>query len=103
MLENDIWYSTDGFYSDSHLIQPTSLTNVPGANFTHRRAGAAVYLNNGNLVWFGGKTGTHHAPPLTLPTVDSLSTTPALSPLSPLPLPPLLCAAQTTPAPAAGS
>ena len=56
VLENDIWYSTDGFYADSHQIQPTSLLNSPGTNFTHRRAGTAVYLNNGNLVWFGGKT-----------------------------------------------
>ena len=56
VLENDIWYSTDGFYADSHQIQPTSLLNSPGTNFTHRRAGTAVYLNNGNLVWLGGKT-----------------------------------------------
>ena len=55
-LANDIWYSTDGFYADSHQIQPTSLLNAPGTNFTHRRAGTAVYLNNGNLVWLGGKT-----------------------------------------------
>ena len=56
ILTNDLWYSTDGFYADSHQIQPTSLVNVPGANFTHRRAGSAAYLNNGNLVWWGGKT-----------------------------------------------
>ena len=61
VLENDVWYSTDGFYADSHQIQPTALLNVPGANFTHRRAGSAVYLNNGNLVWFGGKTDDPNA------------------------------------------
>ena len=55
ILTNDIWYSTDGFYSDSHQILPTSLVNVAG-NFTHRRAGSAVYLANGKLVWWGGKT-----------------------------------------------
>ena len=54
ILTNDIWYSTDGFYSDSHQIQPTSLANYPG-NFTHRRAGSAAFLANGNLIWWGGK------------------------------------------------
>ena len=55
ILTNDVWYSTDGFYSDSHQIQPTSLLNAAG-NFTHRRAGSAVFLGNANLLWFGGKT-----------------------------------------------
>ena len=34
---------------------PTGLLNLPGANFTHRRAGSAAFLNNGNLIWWGGK------------------------------------------------
>ena len=55
VLENDVWYSTDGFFADSHVIQPTSLLNMPGTNFTHRRAGSAAFLANGNLLWWGGK------------------------------------------------
>jgi hypothetical protein len=58
ILTNDIWYSTDGFYADAHDIQPTSLLNVAGANFTHRRAGGAHLLYNGNIIWYGGKTDT---------------------------------------------
>ena len=95
VLENDVWYSTDGFYSDSHLIQPTSLVNVPGANFTHRRAGSAVYLNNGNLVWFGGKTGLPSSSHIASPAHPPLPpfSPPSLPHLTHLPPPlcPLLC------------
>ena len=64
-LANDVWYSSDGFVSDSHRIQPTnfSFVNQPNTTiFQHRRAGSAAYLANNVLLWFGGKNDDPSSP-----------------------------------------